>query len=41
MNNELHHLTQINYTGAHSSNNYMLKSTGNLHIKQDLVEQTK
>lgn len=31
--------TQINCSGAHIYNNYMLKFTGNLHIKQDLMAQ--
>lgn len=39
MNNEQDQPTQINCSGAHIYNNYMLKFTGNLHIKQDLMAQ--
>ena len=35
MNNELDHPTQINCSGAHIYNNYVIKFTGNLHIKQE------
>ena len=38
MNNELDHPTQINCSGVHIYNN-VLKFTGNLHIKQDLMAQ--